>query len=63
LAGHTTVQLAILLMLVFSADSWLNIPNGRDLEAGSTQHLTIVFNVFVFMQVWFRFCVAAFVVD
>ena len=38
-------------MLVFSADQWLHIPSGRSLTAGPTQHFTIVFNVFVFMQV------------
>lgn len=45
------VQLSILLMLVFSADSWLDVPSGRSLDAGPTVHFTVVFNVFVFMQV------------
>ena len=49
--GHSVVQLSILLMLVFSADQWLDIPSGRRIHVDPTQHFTMVFNTFVFMQV------------
>ena len=49
--GHSVVQLIILLVLVFSADQWLDIPSGRIVNDGPTQHFTMVFNTFVLMQV------------
>jgi len=52
--GHSVYQLAICFMLIWAGDSIFNIENGRGLElhATPTQHYTIVFNVFVMMQLF-----------
>jgi magnesium-transporting ATPase (P-type) len=41
----------ILLVLVYSADLWWNIPSGKQ-ASGETQHYTLVFNTFVWFQVF-----------
>jgi hypothetical protein len=48
--AHSALQLIVLLIIVFSADSWLDIPSGRGHKTKSSVHFTIVFNTFVFMQ-------------
>lgn len=52
--GHAAWQLAILLMTMFKASDWLHIPSDEDLNQfnQSEQLLTIIFNVFVFLQVF-----------
>ncbi|POM65809.1 Calcium-translocating P-type ATPase, PMCA-type [Phytophthora palmivora] len=56
--GQSIFQLVLLLAIVFSGEKWFNIPSGRvnDLEEehkdDSTKHMTIVFNTFVWMQLF-----------
>ncbi|KAL4166621.1 hypothetical protein KRP22_013876 [Phytophthora ramorum] len=57
IAGQTLLQLAMLLLLTFLGDKWFNVPSGRasvsdDDDSDSTQHLTIVFNTFVWLQLF-----------
>lgn len=53
--GHGLFQLAVLFAMIFSLDKVLGIPSGRDSiadhNAPPTQHFTMVFNTFVFMQI------------
>ncbi|RLN96730.1 hypothetical protein BBJ28_00015893 [Nothophytophthora sp. Chile5] len=57
-AGQTTLQLTLLLLLTFLGDAWFNVPSGRETlsddaaDAKPTQHLTIVFNTFVWLQLF-----------
>jgi Ca2+ transporting ATPase len=57
--GHSLYQLTIILLLVFYGEKIFDIPSGRkdDIpetadEDEPTQHLTIVFNSFVWMQIF-----------
>lgn len=53
--GHGVYQLSAALFLVFYADKLFDIPNGADLAKGDhepSQHFTIVFNAFVWMQIF-----------
>jgi Ca2+ transporting ATPase len=57
IVGQTLLQLTLLLLLTFLGDKWFNVPSGRasvsaDDDAESTQHLTIVFNTFVWLQLF-----------
>ncbi|KAE9019043.1 Plasma membrane calcium-transporting ATPase 4 [Phytophthora rubi] len=56
--GQSIFQLVLLLAIVFSGEKWFGVSSGRlnDLEEGhkddSTVHMTIVFNTFVWMQLF-----------
>ncbi|KAF1781603.1 Plasma membrane calcium-transporting ATPase 1 [Phytophthora cactorum] len=56
--GQSIFQLALLLAIVFSGEKWFNLPSGRLNDLGeehkddSTKHMTIVFNTFVWMQLF-----------
>ncbi|KAL4109487.1 hypothetical protein PRIC1_001187 [Phytophthora ramorum] len=56
--GQSAYQLVLLLVLVFTGEKWFDIPSGRftdltdDEEDDPTQHMTIVFNTFVWMQLF-----------
>ena len=52
--GHSVYQLAVLLVLVFAGDRLFDIESGigRELRDDPTQHFTMVFNAFVFMQLF-----------
>lgn len=57
--GQSVLQLLVLLILVFAGDDIFNIPSGRALDRkdsdaprDTSQHYTIVFNVFVFLQLF-----------
>ncbi|EGD82982.1 P-type ATPase [Salpingoeca rosetta] len=56
IGGHSIYQLAVILFLVFYGDKMFDIPNGGDLATGTpespSQHFTIVFNTFVWMQIF-----------
>jgi Ca2+ transporting ATPase len=44
-------KVAILLVLLYSADFWWNIPSGRRATI-DTQHYTLIFNIFVWLQIF-----------
>ncbi|CAH0521012.1 unnamed protein product [Peronospora belbahrii] len=56
--GQSAYQLVLLLAIVFTGEKWFNIPSGRftdltdDMEDDPTQHMTIVFNTFVWAQLF-----------
>ncbi|RLN98093.1 hypothetical protein BBJ28_00020692 [Nothophytophthora sp. Chile5] len=56
--GQSIYQLVLLLAIVFSGEKWFNIPSGRkndlpdDDDDVSTEHMTIVFNTFVWAQLF-----------
>ncbi|CAI5745177.1 unnamed protein product [Peronospora destructor] len=56
--GQSAYQLILLLAIVFTGEKWFDIPSGRftDLtendENDPTQHMTIVFNTFVWAQLF-----------
>ncbi|XP_078101891.1 plasma membrane calcium-transporting ATPase 1-like [Sander vitreus] len=52
--GHAIYQLAVIFTLLFYGEKLFNIDSGRDapLHAPSSEHYTIVFNVFVLMQIF-----------
>eukprot|EP00644_Phytophthora_capsici_P011266 jgi/Phyca11/110345/e_gw1.18.331.1 len=56
--GQSIFQLTLLLAIVFSGEKWFNVSSGRlnDLKEehkdDSTKHMTIVFNTFVWMQLF-----------
>ncbi|EGZ10538.1 hypothetical protein PHYSODRAFT_520956 [Phytophthora sojae] len=56
--GQSVFQLVLLLAIVFTGEKWFGVPSGRvdDLEEDhkddSTVHMTIVFNTFVWMQLF-----------
>ncbi|GMF49407.1 unnamed protein product [Phytophthora fragariaefolia] len=56
--GQSILQLLLLLAIIFSGEKWFGISSGRanDLYEGhkddSTVHMTIVFNTFVWMQLF-----------
>ncbi|KAK1936926.1 Plasma membrane calcium-transporting ATPase 4 [Phytophthora citrophthora] len=56
IAGQTVLQLTMLLLLTFLGDKWFNVPSGRSSvtndDSKSTEHLTIVFNTFVWLQLF-----------
>lgn len=57
IVGQSIFQLIILLVLVFVGDDIFSIPSGRKEDNDrnvreTTQHYTIVFNVFVFLQLF-----------
>ena len=55
--GQTFYQFSMLMFLVFQGYRYFNVPNGIDLGDGAspTVHYTMVFNVFVMMQVFNEF--------
>ena len=55
LAGHTLYQLTVLFVLVYAGADLLNIDDDREkdeLRAPPGKHFTVVFNTFVFMQLF-----------
>ncbi|KAG7383726.1 hypothetical protein PHYPSEUDO_003341 [Phytophthora pseudosyringae] len=57
IAGQTALQLTLLLLLTFVGDKWFNVPSGhasvtKDDDSESTEHLTVVFNTFVWLQLF-----------
>ena len=52
--GHTIYQLAVLFTLLYAGSSLLNIDDGRNRELRATPgyHFTVIFNTFVFMQIF-----------
>ncbi len=52
--GHGLYQLVVLLVLLFAGADLLNIDDGRGRELRATpgSHFTIIFNTFVFMQIF-----------
>ncbi|KAF4039447.1 Cation transporting ATPase C-terminal domain [Phytophthora infestans] len=56
--GQSIFQLALLLAIVFTGEKWFNVRSGRlndlgeDHKNDSTKHMTIVFNTFVWMQLF-----------
>ena len=55
--GQMLYQFTMLMFLVFQGYRYFNIPNGMDLgeSASPTVHYTLVFNIFVMMQVFNEF--------
>ena len=51
--GHSLYQLFVMMYLIFLGDELFGIPSGRNANIADapTQHFTIVFNAFVWMQV------------
>ena len=54
LLGHSLYQLIVLFVLLFAGSGLLNIDDdrGRDLRAAPGHHFTVIFNTFVFMQIF-----------
>lgn len=54
LLGHSTYQLIVLFTLLFAGSTLLNIDDGRNRELRATpgSHFTVIFNTFVFMQIF-----------
>lgn len=52
--GHSAYQLAVLFTLLYAGSDLLNIDEGRDraLRATPGDHFTVIFNTFVFMQIF-----------
>ncbi|GMF19701.1 unnamed protein product [Phytophthora fragariaefolia] len=56
--GQSIYQLVILLMLTFVGEKLLDVPSGRfqdlaeDVKHKPTQHMTVIFNTFVWMQMF-----------
>lgn len=52
--GHSAYQLIVLFTLLYAGSSLLNIDDGRfrALRATPGQHFTLIFNTFVFMQIF-----------
>ncbi|CEG47521.1 calcium-translocating p-type pmca-type [Plasmopara halstedii] len=56
--GQSVYQLTILLLLTFVGEKFINVPSGRfqDLDENMkhepTQHMTVIFNTFVWMQLF-----------
>uniref|UniRef100_A0A6Q2Z0X4 Calcium-transporting ATPase n=1 Tax=Esox lucius TaxID=8010 RepID=A0A6Q2Z0X4_ESOLU len=52
--GHAVYQLTIIFTLLFAGEKFFNIDSGRNapLHAPPSEHYTIVFNVFVMMQLF-----------
>ena len=52
--GHSLYQLTVLLVLVFRGAQLFDIETGigKELRDDPTQHFTVVFNTFVFMQLF-----------
>ncbi|XP_059185867.1 plasma membrane calcium-transporting ATPase 2-like isoform X2 [Centropristis striata] len=52
--GHAIYQLVIIFTLLFAGETFFDIDSGRNapLHAGPSEHYTIVFNVFVMMQLF-----------
>ncbi len=55
--GHSLYQLIVMLVLVFAGEKLFDIDSGRgrELRDPPTKHFTIVFNTFVFMQIFNEF--------
>jgi magnesium-transporting ATPase (P-type) len=45
-------QVGVLLLLVYDAYNWWNIPSGQTSPSSGTQHYTLVFNTFVWLQIF-----------
>ena len=57
IAGHSTYQLTTLLVLLYAGPQLFDIDKGslEDVFAEPTQHFTLIFNTFVFMQIFNEF--------
>lgn len=55
--GQAIYQLTVIFGLLFAGDLLLDIESGRgqELNAGPTQHFTVIFNSFVFMTLFNEF--------
>lgn len=55
--GQAIYQLAVIFGLLFAGDLLLDVESGRgqELNAGPTQHFTVIFNTFVFMTLFNEF--------
>ena len=54
MAGHSIYQLIVLFVLLYFGSDLLNIDDGRNRELRATpgDHFTVIFNTFVFMQIF-----------
>ncbi|RLN64625.1 hypothetical protein BBP00_00003341 [Phytophthora kernoviae] len=58
IVGQSIFQLVLMLAIVFTGEKWFNISSGRivdldeDVKNDPTQHMTIVFNTFVWAQLF-----------
>ncbi|XP_071961469.1 plasma membrane calcium-transporting ATPase 1-like isoform X2 [Antedon mediterranea] len=50
--GHFIYQFIVIMVLLFAGEKLFDIDNGRGSHGGPTQHFTIIFNTFVFMQIF-----------
>jgi Ca2+ transporting ATPase len=52
--GHAFFQLVVLFIILFSANDWFDIEDGTkaDYDGRPTEHLTLVFNTFVWMTLF-----------
>ena len=53
--GHSVYQLITLITLLFAGPTLFDIEDGSGLFAEPTEHFTIIFNTFVFMQIFNEF--------
>jgi calcium-translocating P-type ATPase len=53
--GHSIYQLTALLLTMFKADEWLDLGGIPEGELQNKVHLTVIFNVFVWMQIFNEF--------
>ncbi|GMF10048.1 unnamed protein product [Phytophthora lilii] len=55
-SGQLVLHVTLLLLLTFLGDKWFDVPSGRSAvtndDHSSTEHLTIVFNTFVWLQLF-----------
>ena len=54
LGGHSIYQLTVLLVILFAGPGLFQIDDGagRELRADPSQHFTVIFNTFVFFQIF-----------
>jgi Ca2+ transporting ATPase len=52
--GHAFYQLIVIMVILFKGADMFGIPDGSDVPLGAppTQHFTIIFNAFVWMQIF-----------
>ena len=58
IVGHSIFQLAVMYTLVMYGDVIFGVPGHSALDGAPSQHFTIVFNAFVFMQLFNQVCAA-----
>ena len=52
IVGHVLYQLTVLFVLLYAGARLLDIDGGEDNPGAITEHFTLIFNVFVFMQIF-----------